>query len=116
MRPVELTIFLITWLTHTVYETKGVFTVHWLLRFIGLGLGSGHMVRAGQFGHSHFRSLPLQKQKLKVETKIFAIAVWRYVESVEFLCAGESATFSAKVVSKCPEIGPSWPEDMSKLA
>ena len=40
-KKVELTTFSTTWLTHTVYETKGDSTVHWLLCFIGLGLGLG---------------------------------------------------------------------------
>ena len=40
--PVELTFFSTTWLTHTVYETKGASPYNgWLLRFIGLGLGLG---------------------------------------------------------------------------
>ena len=40
--PVELTTFSTAWLTHTVYETKGVLPYNsWLLRFIGLGLGLG---------------------------------------------------------------------------
>ena len=40
---VELTTFSTTWLTHTVYETKGVSPYNgWLLRFIGLGLGLGY--------------------------------------------------------------------------
>ena len=42
--PVELHTFSATWLTHTVYETKGVLPYNgWLLRFIGLGLGLGYI-------------------------------------------------------------------------
>ena len=35
--PVELTTFSTTWLTHTVYETKGVSPYNGWLRFVGLG-------------------------------------------------------------------------------
>ena len=37
--PVELTTFSRRWLTHTVYETKGVSPCVGWLRFIGLALG-----------------------------------------------------------------------------
>ena len=39
---VEPTTFSTTWLTHTVYETKGISPyIGWLFRFIMLGLGLG---------------------------------------------------------------------------
>ena len=48
--PVEFNTFSTTWLTNTVYETKGVSPYNgWLLRFIRLGLGLGLGVGYVQF-------------------------------------------------------------------